>query len=74
MSKIYHPSEPAFVPGSVWVSSEGREVMITRVFKYRGAATDHASDYGVVYADRSGHVRERDAWHFQCRYSYLGDN
>jgi hypothetical protein len=72
MSKFYHPFEPAFAPGSVWVSSGGHKVRIERIFKYRGAVTDGTWDYGVVYADKDGRVRERDAWNFQCRYSYLG--
>ena len=76
--KFHPPTGPAFHEGEVWCASDkGRHsVTIVKVAKYRGAVTDHTSDYGVTYEwVENGKVVQhtKDAWNFQVRYTHRSD-
>ena len=72
-TKFHKPESPAFYPGEVWVSAEGKHrVTVVSVRRWGNDRWDADVTFSFTEA---GEVREshKDCWNFQVRYSHIAD-
>jgi hypothetical protein len=72
--KFHKATGPAFNPGEVWCTANGRgRVRVLGVWKHPGATTDYTSDYSVEYEYPDESVHNKDCWSFQIQYTHIAD-